>query len=91
MTIQAEAQLFGDSGCNSADQLICYAEDNPLGFRKSFAKTSSGRVYPDMFNAQTNGKWGSVLLQDVYLIEKMQKMTRERIPPRIAHAKASGY
>lgn len=89
ISVQSEVWLLSNSSCNSADQLICYARENPLG-TLSYATTTSGRRYPDLINAQTVGKWGSPLLSDIYLIEKMQKMSRERIPPRIAHAKASG-
>ncbi|MBA0052526.1 catalase [Streptomyces sp. AJS327] len=36
------------------------------------------------------GPDGPVLLQDVYLIEKMALFNRERIPERVVHAKGSG-
>lgn len=38
----------------------------------------------------TAGPRGPVLMQDVLLIEQMQRFNRERIPERVVHAKGSG-
>jgi catalase len=52
--------------------------------------TASGIPVPDNQNSITAGPRGSVLLQDVHLIEKLQHFNRERIPERVVHAKGSG-
>ncbi|MGN5456159.1 MAG: catalase, partial [Candidatus Kurthia intestinigallinarum] len=41
-------------------------------------------------NTQTAGRRGPVLLQDVFLIEKLANFNREVIPERRMHAKGSG-
>lgn len=38
----------------------------------------------------TAGPQGSVLLQDVHLIQKLQRFARERIPERVVHARGTG-
>jgi len=51
--------------------------------------TASGRPYAENENSQTVGPRGPVLLQDVFLHEKMAHFNRERIPERVVHAKGS--
>ena len=41
-------------------------------------------------NSLTVGDRGSVLLQDIQLIEKLAQFDRERIPERVVHAKGAG-
>jgi catalase len=41
-------------------------------------------------HALTAGPRGPVLMQDVQLLEQMQRFNRERIPERVVHAKGSG-
>ena len=41
-------------------------------------------------DSQTVGERGPILLQDVFLHEKLAQFNRERIPERIVHAKGSG-
>jgi catalase len=41
-------------------------------------------------NSQTAGPNGPVLLQDVQLIQKLQRFDRERIPERVVHARGAG-
>lgn len=52
--------------------------------------TASGRPYFENENSMTAGPRGPVLLQDVFLHEKMAHFNRERIPERVVHAKGSG-
>ncbi|MDH6148210.1 MULTISPECIES: catalase [Paraburkholderia] len=50
----------------------------------------SGPPVGDNQNSQTAGAEGPVLLQDSYLIEKLQRFDRERIPERVVHARGTG-
>lgn len=52
--------------------------------------TSAGAPVTDNQNAQTAGPTGPVLLQDHYLIEKLARFNRERIPERVVHAVGTG-
>jgi catalase len=52
--------------------------------------TSAGAPVTDNQNAQTAGPTGPVLLQDQYLIEKLARFNRERIPERVVHAVGTG-
>lgn len=56
--------------------------------------TNQGVPVTDNQSSLTVGERGSVLLQDVHLIEKLAHFDRERIPERVVHAKwvgAHGY
>jgi catalase len=50
----------------------------------------SGNPVDDNSNSMTAGERGPVLLQDIYLLEKIQHFTREKIPERMVHARGSG-
>ena len=52
--------------------------------------TNQGAPVPDDQNSLTVGEHGSVMLQDVHLIEKLAHFNRERIPERVVHAKGAG-
>lgn len=52
--------------------------------------TADGAPIADNENALTVGPRGPVLMQDVALIEQIQRFNRERIPERVVHAKGSG-
>ena len=52
--------------------------------------TEAGAPVADNQNSQTAGPGGPVLLQDHYLIEKLARFNRERIPERIVHAVGTG-
>ena len=52
--------------------------------------TESGAPVTDNQNSQTAGPGGPTLLQDQYLIEKLARFNRERIPERIVHAVGTG-
>ena len=41
-------------------------------------------------NSLTVGPGGPALLQDAYVVQKMQHFNRERVPERVVHAKGSG-
>ncbi|WP_445363050.1 catalase [Microbulbifer sp. ANSA003] len=50
----------------------------------------NGAPVGDNQNAQTAGENGGNLLQDVQLIQKLQRFARERIPERVVHARGTG-
>ena len=50
----------------------------------------NGAPVGDNQNSQTAGEWGGALLQDVQLIEKLQRFDRERVPERVVHARGTG-
>ncbi len=50
----------------------------------------NGAAVGDNQNSLTAGANGSVLLQDVHLIQKLQRFARERIPERVVHARGTG-
>ncbi|MCG9751750.1 catalase [Vibrio brasiliensis] len=50
----------------------------------------NGAPVGDNQNSITAGENGSVLLQDVHLIQKLQRFARERIPERVVHARGTG-
>ncbi|OBU16439.1 catalase [Photobacterium aquimaris] len=50
----------------------------------------NGAPVGDNQNSITAGANGPVLLQDVQLIQKLQRFARERIPERVVHARGTG-
>lgn len=50
----------------------------------------NGAPVGDNQNSLTAGSNGSVLLEDVHLIQKLQRFARERIPERVVHARGAG-
>ena len=50
----------------------------------------NGAAVGDNLNSITAGERGSVLLEDVQLIQKLQRFARERIPERVVHARGTG-
>lgn len=50
----------------------------------------NGAPVGDNQNSQTAGADGPVLLQDVQLIQKLQRFDRERVPERVVHARGTG-
>ncbi|MPY26772.1 catalase [Shewanella psychropiezotolerans] len=50
----------------------------------------NGAGVGDNQNSITAGSNGSVLLQDVQLIQKLQRFARERIPERVVHPRGAG-
>ena len=52
--------------------------------------TDTGKPVGDDRNSITAGPLGPVLLQDSYLLEKIARFDRERIPERVVHARGVG-
>ncbi len=52
--------------------------------------TADGRPIADNENALSAGPRGPLLMQDVNLIEQIQRFNRERVPERVVHAKGTG-
>ncbi|PVZ20611.1 catalase [Pseudomonas sp. URIL14HWK12:I9] len=50
----------------------------------------NGAPVGDNQNSQTAGPNGPTLLQDVQLLQKLQRFDRERIPERVVHARGTG-
>lgn len=50
----------------------------------------NGAPVGDNQNSQTAGPTGPVLLQDIQLIQKLQRFDRERVPERVVHARGTG-
>lgn len=67
----------------AANQLENYAKSHPNNTTTEFARTVSGIVYPTLTASLKVGPRGPVLLQDRFLIEKLQLFNRERIPERV--------
>src|SRR5882757_7017195 len=57
---------------------------------KPILTTESGAPVADNQDSQTAGPAGPVVLQDQYLIEKLARFNRERIPERVVHALGTG-
>ncbi|UYB52729.1 catalase KatB [Xanthomonas sp. AM6] len=62
----------------------------PAGFAQSTLTRDNGAPVGDNQNSQTAGAAGPTLLQDVQLIQKLQRFDRERIPERVVHARGTG-
>lgn len=52
--------------------------------------TLTGAPVSDNQNSKTAGSRGPVLIEDLYLLEKLATFARERIPERVVHAKGAG-
>ncbi|MFE2873532.1 catalase [Embleya sp. NPDC059259] len=57
---------------------------------KPILTTEAGAPVSDNQNSAAAGAGGPLLLQDQYLIEKLARFNRERIPERVVHARGSG-
>ena len=58
--------------------------------RKAQLTTSQGAPVDDNQNSMTAGQNGPITIQDPYLIDKLAKFDRERIPERVVHSKGTG-
>ena len=67
----------------AAGLLACAIQAAPL-------TRDNGAPVGDNLNSQTAGAGGPTLLQDVQLIQKLQRFDRERIPERVVHARGTG-
>lgn len=75
---------------NSAkNQLEYYASTHPND-TSTIAQNSFGAVFPSLTASLTVGPRGPVLLQDSFLIEKLQQGVRDKIVERNVHAKGAG-
>jgi catalase len=61
----------------------------PLALAQSLTR-DNGAPVGDNQNSQTAGPSGPVLLQDIQLIQKLQRFDRERVPERVVHARGTG-
>jgi catalase len=64
--------------------------DNPQAARPPATTTDAGIPAASDEHSLTAGPNGPILLQDHYLIQKMQAFNRERVPERVVHAKGGG-
>jgi len=69
--------------------LILLLTGGPVA-EKPILTTESGAPVADNQNSQTAGPGGPTVLQDQYLIEKLARFNRERIPERVVHAVGTG-
>lgn len=59
-------------------------------FAQDKLTTNTGTPVPDNQNSRTAGARGPVLIEDVWLLEKLSNFNREVIPERRMHAKGGG-
>lgn len=73
-------------------RLMCIVATSALSFSAHSLELTrdNGAAVGDNQNSQTAGANGPVLLQDVQLIQKLQRFDRERIPERVVHARGTG-
>ena len=57
---------------------------------RPFTTTDAGIPAASDEHSLTVGPDGPILLQDTYLVQKMQAFNRERVPERVVHAKGGG-
>jgi catalase len=62
----------------------------PTAYAADALTRDNGAAVGDNQNSQTAGAQGPVLLQDVQLLQKLQRFDRERIPERVVHARGTG-
>ncbi|AVS61993.1 catalase [Paracidovorax avenae] len=70
--------------------VVLHAAMAPAAFAQSVLSRDNGAPVGDNQNSQTAGPNGPSLLQDVQLIQKLQRFDRERIPERVVHARGTG-
>ncbi|MEE7546305.1 catalase [Xanthomonas sp. Kuri4-1] len=69
--------------------LLLQAASIHVGMAQTLTR-DNGAAVGDNQNSQTAGANGPALLQDVQLIQKLQRFDRERIPERVVHARGTG-
>ncbi len=82
-----------NSGFCSQRKALCVVISSLLVSSAAMAETltrDNGAPVGDNQNSQTAGASGPVLLQDVQLLQKLQRFDRERIPERVVHARGTG-
>ncbi len=65
-------------------------DHGPRAERPPVTTTDAGIPAASDEHSLTVGPGGPILLQDHYLIQKMQAFNRERVPERVVHAKGGG-
>jgi len=65
-------------------------EDNSQAERPPVTTTDAGIPAASDEHSLTAGPDGPILLQDHYVVQKMQAFNRERVPERVVHAKGGG-
>ncbi len=70
--------------------VVLHAAMASAAFAQSVLTRDNGAPVGDNQNSQTAGPNGPSLLQDVQLIQKLQRFDRERIPERVVHARGTG-
>lgn len=70
--------------------VLVLATSAGCAFAQGTLTRDNGAPVGDNQNSQTAGPGGPVLLQDVQLIQKLQRFDRERIPERVVHARGTG-
>ena len=80
------------SGLLSQGRLLCVLSASLLSVSVNAATLTrdNGAAVGDNQNSQTAGANGPVMLQDVQLLQKLQRFDRERIPERVVHARGTG-
>src|SRR5258708_30249467 len=68
---------------------VAQKEETTMAKRTTLT-TEAGAPVIDNQHSQSAGPSGPVLLQDHYLIEKLARFNRERIPERVVHAVGTG-
>ena len=58
--------------------------------RPLFITGETGRRTGTNQNSQTATASGGILLQDIYMLEKLRRFNLERIPERVVHARGVG-
>jgi len=74
---------------SSASVLLCAALLAPAALAQPLTR-DNGAPVGDNQHSQTAGATGPTLLQDVQLIQKLQRFDRERLPERVVHARGTG-
>ena len=79
-------------GTFSQRRMLCVLSASMLSVsvHASGLTRDNGAAVGDNQNSQTAGASGPVLLQDVQLLQKLQRFDRERIPERVVHARGTG-
>lgn len=70
--------------------MACLSIGLTLSAQADVITRDNGAPIGDNQNSTTAGSQGPVLLQDVNLIQKLQRFARERIPERVVHARGTG-
>jgi catalase len=58
--------------------------------QERFTTTNAGCPVASDEHSRSVGQNGSIVLHDVYLVEKLAQFNRERVPERVVHAKGGG-